>query len=99
MATLDYRVGSPTPICIRVLEADGSATDITATTMELRLPILGACLPVSGTLVEDAEGDFWEVSLSGMALPHRLLPGAIWVDWGRGHEYLTTVYINITGGC
>ena len=77
MATLDYRVGSPTPICIRVLEADGSATDITATTMELRLPILGACLPVSGTLVEDAEGDFWEVSLSGTALPHRLLAAAL----------------------
>lgn len=99
MATLNYRAGSPTPICIRVLEADGTAADITATTMELRLPILGACLPVSGTLVEDAEGDFWEVSLSSLALPHRLLAGAIWVDWGRGWEYLTTIYLNITGGC
>lgn len=95
MATLEYRAGSATPISIRPLQADGTPPDLVGATMELRIPLAGACLPVPGVQVEDR----WDVSLAGMALPHRLLPCAVWVDWGGGWEYLTTIHLKVTGGC
>lgn len=95
MATLEYRAGSVAPLGIRPLQPDGTPPDLTGAIMELRIPMAGACLPVPGVQV----GDRWDVSLAGMVLPHRLLPCAVWVDWGDGWEYLATIYLNVTGGC
>lgn len=95
MATLNYRVGSVTPLGIRLLQPDGTPPDLTGAVMELRILIAGACVTVDGVPVADR----WDVDLSGLDLPHRLLPCAVWVDWGRGWEYLTTIHLNVTRGC
>lgn len=95
MATLDYRAGSVTPLGVRPLQPDGTPPDLTGAAMQMRIPLASACLPIDGQQVEDR----FDFDLSDLDLPRRLLPCALWSDWGEGWEYLTTIYLNVSGGC
>lgn len=95
MTTINLRLGGSEPLVLQPEQEGGTMSDLTGSTMQLRIGAADACIVLPGAVTQDG----YEVDLNGLDLPPKLHTASIRIDWGRGWRWQGYMFLNITEGC
>ena len=100
MATITWRRGSHDPIVFQPVQPDGSLAPLDGLTMQLRVRVGGACIPLDGVATGVGADAGFDVSLMPLIdLPPRVYRASEYYDAGTGWRWVADHILNIEGGC